>query len=54
MHLGTATVDEASSTTINFLHEVDHTISLGVGRVEVVVVDVETVEGGIISIILWQ
>jgi len=50
MHLGTATVDEASPAAVDLLHEVDHTISLGVGRVKVVVVDVETVEGRTLSV----
>jgi len=45
MHLGTATVDKAGSTTVNLADEVDHAVSLGVGRVEIVVVDVETVDG---------
>jgi len=43
MHLGTATVDEAGSTTVDLADEVDHAVNLGVGRVQIVVVDIEAV-----------
>jgi len=41
MHLGTATINEFSACVVDLLHEVDKAVNLGIGRIEVVVVDVE-------------
>ena len=45
MHLSTDTVNELGSTAVDTLDQADHSLNLGVVRVEVVVVNVQLIEG---------
>jgi len=42
MHLRAASIDQLASRVVHLLDKVDHAVELGIGRVQVVVVDVES------------
>jgi len=43
MHLGPTTIDEAGASTVDLAHDTNHTIHLGIGGIEIIVVDIQPI-----------